>query len=131
MPMPNQVSLEAFSQNDFTFTRFITGVVTPADVGKAVAFDAASPASVKLAGDGDEVYGRIYQVENRTQEGVTTVTVERKFTKRLPIKAGQVVVVGGTVIGAGAGEVKPAVTPNPLNNIVLAIVGAFAIVEKL
>ena len=127
---PYQVVLDAFTQGDFVFTMFISGSVTTADVGKAVSLDTTADGTVKLAADDDAIYGRIYQVEDRSQEGVTTVSVETRFRKRVPIASGETVNRGDTVIGAGAGEVKAAVTANPAANIVLAVDGDYAIVEK-
>lgn len=128
----NAIVLEAFSMEDFTFTRYITGTVDASCVGKAVAIDPTAAGSVKLAADGDAVYGRIYQYEDRTQEGVKVVSVERKFIKRLP-KSGTVN-VGDHVIGAGAGAVKTAtyaVTNGESRNHVLQVGTDYVVVEKL
>ena len=103
----NAIVLEAFSFESFTFTRYITGTVDATCVGKACAIDSSAAGSVKLAGDGDAVYGRIYQYEDRTQEGIKVVTVERKFIKRLP-KTAAAIALGDHVVGGGAGLVKTA-----------------------
>lgn len=128
----NAIVLEAFSFESFTFTRYITGTVDLTCVGKAVAIDATAAGSVKLAADGDPVYGRIYQYEDRTQEGVKVVSVERKFIKRLPTTG--TVAVGDHVVGGGAGVVKTAVyavANGESRNHVLQVGTGYAVVEKL
>lgn len=128
----NGIVLEAFSFEDFTFTRFITGTVDASCVGKAVAIDNTADGSVKLAGDGDEVYGRIYQYEDRTQEGVKVVTCERKFIKRLPKATATVVNRGDHVVGAGNGLVKSATAgAGAARNHALVVGSDYVIVEKL
>lgn len=128
----NAIVFEAFSFEDFTFTRYITGTVDATCVGKAVAIDATAAGSVKLAADGDALYGRIYQYEDRTQEGVKVVSVERKFIKRLPTTG--TVNIGDHVIGGGAGVVKSAtyaVANGESRNFVLQTGSGYAVVEKL
>lgn len=124
----SQVILDGFPMNDWTFTMFISGVVTSADIGKAVSLDTATPGTVKLAANDDVIYGRITSIEPRTQEGVTTVTVEAKFRNRLPTSANPA--IGGSVVGSGNGLVKPAVTANPAHNVVLFVGAGYAIVQK-
>jgi len=127
----NGVVLEAFSFETDTFTRFISGTTDASAIGKAVAIDATAPGTVKLAGDGDAVYGRIYTYEDRTQEGVKVVGCERRFIKRLP-KSAAAIAIGDHVVGAGNGLVKTG-TPTALmeRNFVLYVGSDFVIVEKL
>lgn len=127
----NAIVLEAFSFESFTFTRYITGTVDATCVGKAVAIDATAAGSVKLAGDGDAVYGRVYQYEDRTQEGIKVVSVERKFIKRLP-KTAAAIAVGDHVVGGGAGQVKTAAyAAGEPRNYVLQVGSDYVVVEKL
>lgn len=127
----NAIVLEAFSFEDFTFTRYITGTVDATCVGKAVAIDPAAPGSVRLAADGDEVYGRIFQYEDRTQEGVKVVSVERKFIKRLP-KSAAAIALGAHVVGAGDGTVKSAAyAAGESRNYVIQVGTDYVVVEKL
>jgi hypothetical protein len=127
------IVLEAFSMEDFTFTYFITGNPDPTDiVGKAVEIDPTARGSVKLATADAQIFGRIYQYEDRTQQGGgKVVSVERKFRKRLPKASGDVVAIGNTVEGAGAGLVR-AGTANQLDNIVIDVAadGTYVVVEK-
>lgn len=126
----NGIVLEAFSFEDFTFTRFISGTVDASCVGKAVTIDNTADATVKLAGDGDPIYGRIFQYEDRSQENVKVVSVERKFIKRLP-KNGTVA-RGDHVVGAGAGAVKAAAyAAGESRNYALVVGSDYVIVEKL
>ena len=125
----NDIVLDAFSMEDFTFTYFILGNPDPTDiVGKAVTIDNSQRGSVRLSAADDPVDGRIYQYEDRTQQGGgKVVSVERKFRKRLP-KTG-VVAIGDTVEGAGAGVVRTG-TANRLDNIVIDVGTDYVIVEK-
>jgi|ERR1041384_824343 hypothetical protein len=127
---PYGIVLEAFSFELFTFTRFISGTVDASCVGKAVTIDNTADGTVKLAGDGDPVYGRIFQYEDRSQEGVKVVSVERKFIKRLP-KSGTVA-RGDHVVGAGNGAVKTGTaTAGDHRNHVLQVGSDYVVVEKL
>lgn len=126
----NQVILNGFTMDDFIFTMFFSGDLADAAIGKVVALDTATKATVKLAGDGDTIYGRIFQVEDRSQEGVITVSVETKFRKNVPLKAGEVVAIGDTVVGAGNGEVKAAAAPNHSDNVVLDVTDTYVTVQK-
>lgn len=100
-----------FPLDDFTFTYLITGLADDAAVyaasGKAVAWDNSAANSVKLAGDGDTIIGRVRTAENRSQGlGIKTAAIARKFKEKLPAASGHGINVGDTVIGAGAGLVK-------------------------
>ncbi|ESY35760.1 hypothetical protein NKK48_01520 [Mesorhizobium sp. C386A] len=107
-----------------------TGIVAN-DVGKGVSVDTSGPNKVKLAADGDTIIGRLASVEDRSVEGTKIGAVELQFANILPIKAGAVVAVGDTVVGAGAGEVKAAATPNHSANFVAEIIGTNAVVVKV
>lgn len=101
------VSLNNFHFENWQFTFNLAAGITSAHVGKAVALDTVAN-TVKLAADGDEIIGRLEQVEDRVQEGILVGTVSIKFGAILPIKSGETVNVGDYLIGAGAGEVKAA-----------------------
>jgi hypothetical protein len=137
---PNGVVTQLFRFPDFQFTYNVSGSVTAADLGKAVAFDTTATNTIKLAGDGDVVIGRLEAFEDRTQEGIKVGTVARKIRGKFPVKTGltgfNAVAVGDTVVGAGAGEVKAlnsgsAKTPNQALNTVVEIGTGFAVVELL
>lgn len=129
----NDIVLEAFSMEDFAFTYHLTGSPDPTDiVGKAVQLDPTARGSVKLCVADGPVDGRIYQYEDRTQQGGgIVVSVERKFRKRLPKATGDAVAIGDTVEGAGAGLVR-AGAANRLDNIVIDVAadGTYVVVEK-
>lgn len=131
---PNAVVTQTFSFPDFTFTMNISGTVVAADVGKAVAIDATTPNTVKLAGAGDEIYGRLESFENRLQEGLKVGAVARKFRTILPTSAA--VTVGAQVSGsATAGAVAPTgVQPAEgakTNRVIEVLTGNRCVVEKL
>lgn len=109
-PIGNGVTLRGFQFEDAQFTCLISGSVSASDVGKAVAQDTTAANTVKLAGDGDVIVGRLMSYENRVQEGLVVGTVAFQFLDTLPIKSGlsggAAVVRGKFLIGAGSGEVK-------------------------
>lgn len=125
-----KVSLRGFHFEDFMLTFLLTAGITAADQGKAVSFGAAAN-TVKLAGDGDTIIGRLETVEDRKVEGSLVGAVALKFANLLPIKSGQTVVAGDTVQGAGGGEVKKTTTADHTNNFVAEVIGTNAVVVKI
>jgi hypothetical protein len=99
-----------FEDSMFTFP--ISGTVTSADVGKAVMLDtgvtpaAGAAPTVKLTTDGAEIFGRIEQIELRTQEGTQYATVALRFIGNLPMKSGETPAVGAQLIGYTGGLAK-------------------------
>lgn len=89
-----------------------SGIVA-ADVGKAVALDTAAANTVKLAGDGDQIFGRLETFEDRTTEGLKTGSVARQGSLVLPTVS-SVPALGVYVIGGGSGQVKAMVAPADL-----------------
>lgn len=135
MPVPNQVVSRGYSFNDFMFTYSISGAVTAADVGKAVALDTTAANTVKLAGDNDIIFGRLETYENRAVLGMVVGTVARKFKDIVPY-TGTAPTIGQSVTGsATAGVVKVATTQNIVDNRVVEILAIdsvnYAVVEKL
>lgn len=100
------VSLKGIFIEDFMFPFNLKAGITTSDVGKAVALDASAANTVKLAGDGDRIIGRLEVVENRVSEGILVGTVALKGSFQFPVASGQTVNVGDTIQGAGSGEVK-------------------------
>lgn len=135
MAVPNQIVSRGFSFEDFKFTYFVSGTVTAADAGKAVALDTAAANTVKLAGDNDVIFGRLEVYEDRAVLGVKVGTVSRKFKDIVPY-TGVAPTIGQSVTGSATeGVVKVATTQNILDNRVvetLTIDGVtYAVVEKL
>ncbi len=102
-----------FPLDDFTFTYLISGLADDAAVaaapGKVVSQDTAAASTVKLAGDGDAIFGRVRTAENRSVLGIKTAAIQRKFKELVPTAAGySAPAVGDRVIGGGAGTVKKA-----------------------
>lgn len=136
----NAVVPSSFSFPDFTFTMNVSGSVTRSDVGKAVSLDTTADNTVKLAGDGDEIYGRLESFEDGGLDGLTVGAISRKFRAPLPVKAGltgiNAVARGDTVVGAGNGEVKAlnngtAKTPDRSLNTTLTAPAANAVVVEM
>lgn len=126
----------------FTFTYFLTGVfadeaAVKATEGKAVSQDTTAASSVKLAADGEAIYGRIYVAERRDVLGFNTASVQRKFKEKLPAASGHGILVGGSVVGAGNGLVRavngavPAEVTAGGRNIVVETGDTFVVVEQL
>lgn len=102
-----------FSKYDFKDSQFTVNLaagITSANIGLAVTQDTSADNQVKLAGNGDEIVGILYTVEDRINEGELIGTVEFRFAAQLAIKSGlagaQVVARGSRLCGAGAGEVR-------------------------
>lgn len=106
MAIGNGISLQGLFQEEWAFPFNLKTGITSADVGKAVSLDTSAANTVKLAGDGDVILGRLEVVENRVQEGVLVGTVMLKGGLKFPVKTGETVNVGDTIQGAGSGEVK-------------------------
>ncbi|MBN9548152.1 MAG: hypothetical protein J0H31_04515 [Alphaproteobacteria bacterium] len=125
------VTLRGFHWEVSSLTFNLATGIVDSDVGKAMSVDASGPNKMKLAGDGDAIRGRLATVEARSVEGSLIGAVELQFANILPIKAGEVVAVGDTVVGAGNGEVKAAATADHNINFVAEIIGTNAVVVKI
>lgn len=126
-PFHNQVSLVSIKDEHSNRTFLISGSVTKADEGKAVSLDTTAANTVKLAGSGDVIVGRLEVFE----PGRNTCTVQLHFTEWLPVKSGETVAIGDTVVGAGAGEVKTLASGgSPSINFVVELKTGFAAVVK-
>lgn len=143
MAIPNQIVSWGYTSPDDIFTYLISGTVTDNDVGKAVTLDTTAANTVKLAGAGDAIFGRLEVYEDRAVLGLKVASVAREFKDLIPIATGltgfDVVAVGDTVVGSAAGLVKAknsgsAKTPNWVENVVVELVTfggvAYAAVEK-
>jgi hypothetical protein len=141
MATPNQVVSFGFPLDSFIFTyklsgAFATDELIAATAGKVVSLDATAPTTVKLAGDGDAIFGRIDVAERRTVLGYSVASVQRKFKQKVPTAAGYAApAVGDRVIGGGAGTVKKA-TANagagvPTDPVVIEVFTGFVTVEYL
>lgn len=127
----------------FTFTYALSGVAATdaavaAAAGKAVSLDTTAPNTVKLAGDGDAIFGRVYVAENRDVLGIRVASVARKFKEKLTPSAAYLAAtpaVGDRIVGAGGGLVKKA-TANagagvPSDPIVIEVGTDFVVAEYL
>ena len=126
----NAVVTETFTFNDFIFTMNVSGAVTQADLRKAVTLDKTAPNTVKLAGDGDPVYGRLETFETGGLDRLTVGAISRKFRTTLP-KTAAAIAVGDVVTGAGGGLVKKDATAGATGNTVIEVRADSVVVEKL
>ena len=135
-PFHFNVSLRGFHFEDSLLTVNLASGITAADVGKAVTIDTTAANTFKLAGDGDHVMGRLEVVEDRKVEGQLVGTVAFRFANLLPIKIGETVAVGDTVVGAGNGTVKAlqasgTSAPDYTANFVAEVNDDYAVVVKI
>lgn len=124
-----------FPIDDVTFTYLISGLADETAVansaGRAVSQDVTAANTVKLAADGDEIFGRVFLSENRTVLGIKTSTIQRMFKEKLPANAGHGIVVGDRVVGAGSGFVKKAGAGVGLRTVVVEVIGNDIVVERI
>lgn len=81
---PLSVIAQYFPFDDFMFTYNVAAGVVVGDEGKAVTLDTSASNQVKLTGVGDPIFGRLFRLEDRSQQGGGLVgTVERKFRAKL------------------------------------------------
>lgn len=125
------VDMDRRPQNEWLFTMNLATGIDADDIGKAVSLDTTKN-KVKLAADGDIIFGRLEVVEDN---GLGTVSL--KFVEELPVKSGETFAVGDTAIGAGAGEVKVRKAGDPLvdtadlnDNVVVEVRTGFVVVYK-
>lgn len=129
------VVLSGFPRGTETFTYHLSGnfaneAAVAGSAGKAVSLDTGAAGTVKLAGDGDLIFGRIYVAEDRVAIGGGRVaSVTRTFKEKLPAAVGHGIVVGDSVVGAGNGLVKKAGAAN--RTIVIETGADFVTVEHL
>ena len=125
------ISLRGMTHEKFHYPFYLASGITAADVGKAVALDTSAANTVKLAGDDEQIVGKLVTVEDRAVEGVLvgTVTLRGGF-KFEKAAAAPAISVGDTVIGAGGGEVKAAGAANHAANMVVEVDGDFVIVVR-
>ena len=94
-------------QEHWHITFNLAAGITTADIGKAVALDTTAPETVKLAGDGDMIFGRLETVEDRLGEGILVGTISFAGILALPYVSGAAPAVGDLLIGGTvAGKVK-------------------------
>lgn len=130
-----QITLRGYHFEDASFGFNLNAAITEDDIGKAVTIDTAAANTVKLAGDDDEIIGRLATFENRSVEGTKVGAVELRFANTLPVATGATIAVGDTAVGAGDGEVRRledtgVSAPDYSKNFVAEIVGNFAVVVK-
>jgi hypothetical protein len=114
------VTLRGLRSEDFSYTMALAAAssFTAADVGIPVALDTTADNTVKVAGDGDTIFGFLGSYENRVQEGVIVGTIYRKgvfsalYTGTIPARG------AGVVGSATRGKVKAAAGA-VVNNIVV------------
>lgn len=122
-----QVAMDSYPQREWHFTVKLASGITEADIGKALSLD-ATPNTFKLAADGDHIKARLEQVEDRDVTGQLLGMAAFKFIEELPVKTGETVALGETVVGAGSGEVKAASTDDLADNYVVEVRSGYVVV---
>lgn len=105
---PANVVSYGFPIDPTIFTYLLASGIAAPDVGKAVSLDTAAANSVKLAADAEQIFGRLETYEDRDSLSIKTGAVSRLFKEKLPAASGHGIVVGDSVVGAGAGLVRKA-----------------------
>lgn len=123
------VSLRGIEHEEFHYPFNLASAVTADDVGKPVTLDVTAANTVKVAGDGDVIVGKLVTYENRAIEGVKVGAVALhggfKFTKSGTIA------VGDSVCGAAtSGAVKKLATADWSLNMVTEVGSDYVIVVK-
>ena len=122
-----KVSLQGMFLEDVQFTWNLSGTIDPInDIGKAVTLDTSAANTMKLAGAGDRIYGKLQQIEARAIEGITVRTVSMQFIDIMPFKVGETFAVGDTAVGGGSGtvevlKVSSVSAPDPNQNTVVEV----------
>lgn len=132
------ISLRGMTHEKFHYPFYLAAGIVAADVGKAVSLDATAANTVKLAGAGEKVIGMLVSWENRAVEDVLVGTVTLRGGFRFQkAAAADAIVVGDTVVGAGAGEVGPrrnagdtANEPDHSDNFVVEVDGTNIIIVR-
>lgn len=120
----NGVSLRGLYHDDFQYPFLLAAGITQDDEGKAVTLDPTAVNTVKLAGDGDRIIGRLEVVEIRVQEGINIGTVSIIGGLDYPLKGAAAALVNGdAVVGGGGGTVRKAVAPEVSNYLATGEVG--------
>lgn len=125
-----QVTLRGFYFEDSHLTVNLAAGITAEHRGRAMSIGAA-PNTYKLASDDDVIVARLETVEDRKVEGQLVGTIAFRFSNLLPIKSGETVAAGDTVVGAGDGFVKAAAVSAPTQNHVAEVLDTYAVVVKI
>lgn len=126
------VRLEGFHIETSIITFVCKSTMTIADVGKPVAIDTTANGQVKVAGDGDRIFGYLESFEDRVVEGDKVGAVAQRFGMSFKIKSGDALAVGDTAVGSAvSGEVKKAAANDPSDNVVVSVANGRAVIHKL
>lgn len=121
---PRKVVSYGFPLDDFTFTYNLAAGIGQANLGNALTLDTSAASKMKLAGNGAAIHGRLFQAEDRSQQGAgLTGSVQRKFKEILPCIAASGLAVGDSVCGSATpGTVRKAVAgTDPITNLVVEV----------
>lgn len=111
----NGVSLKGIHQEEFNYPFLVSGTPTTQMLldGGAVTLDTAANNTVKIAGVGDRIMGKLESYENRVVEGIKIGAVATKGSYGFKYNlngAGTDVppAIGGSVVGSAGGKVEAA-----------------------
>jgi hypothetical protein len=127
----NTVDLRGLHFEDTMVTMSLNAAIVKADEGKPVSIDVAANNRVKIAGNGDQIIGKLLVVEDRSVDGIKVGTIELRFVADWPILAADTLAVGDTAVGAGSGEVKKAAANQVGQNYVVSVESGRAVVVKV
>jgi hypothetical protein len=138
----NTVDLRGIHFEDRKVTMTLKTGIVKTDEGKPVTIDTSANNTVKLAGDGDSIFGVLEVVENRSVDGILVGTISLNFIQEWDILAADTLAVGDVAIGgaaAGASVKKGTLTTSTVDgnikpwgrNVVVSVAGGKAVVMKV
>lgn len=101
--------------NGLTFV--LNSDIVEANEGLLVTQDTSAANKVKLCGDGDEILGKLFKVENRVVEGIKVGSVQLVGGMELPVATGETLVVGDKVVGAAGGKCRKMAVSGETSNL--------------
>ena len=138
-PFHNTVDLRGIHFEDRMVTMTLASAIVKADEGKPVTIDSANN-RVKIAGDGESIFGVLRVVEDRTVDGIKVGTIEMNYIAEWSIKSGDTLAVGDVAVGSTvSGEVKKGTLTTSTvdgnikpwgHNVVVSVSGGLAVVVK-
>lgn len=109
------VSLNGIHQEEFNYPFLVSGTVTQQMItdGGAVTLNTAANATVKIAGVGERIMGKLESYEDRVVEGIKVGAVATKGSYKFKYNgngAGSTTIpaIGGSVVGSAGGKVEAA-----------------------
>jgi hypothetical protein len=128
------VQLAGFHFEDSLITFKLDSGLTADHVGEPIALKTGVNGTVKRGADGERIHGYLQSYEDRTVEGAKVGAVALRLAQRFKVKTADTLAVGDCACCAGNGEVRKMVVATdelPVDNVVVEVVGGYAVVHKI